>query len=333
MPKKTWRAWLALLLDSSLFLGISTLILLVDHVLIGSLLGLLLPGLVLTGFFVLGHDAGHRSFSDSERVNDFVGHLTTSFLGWPFHLWRLAHNVHHLHTNHVKMDIAWEPHTNKQIHRLPAFFRWTYTTVRSKIWAFWAGAFFHNLELWWKFFQRKLYRPEDRSKVWFSIVLTILATTSYAALAFALGSWYGLLTLFILPLIGFYFWMTTFTLLHHTHPDINFLQDKEWNKVEAQLDGTINVLYGKIVDWFTHDIAWHLHHHTSVAIPFYYLKDAQRHLQQAFPDRVKSQAFTLSHLLAVLRHCQAIKNFNEPTWTPFVTGCPDHGTGQQSSQA
>jgi len=315
--KSPAKAWCSLILNFTMFFVTCSIVLKIDHYLIGSIIGTVILGLLLTGFFVIGHDAGHRSFSDSEKVNDIVGHLTTSFLGWPFHLWRLAHNVHHLHTNHVRKDIAWEPHTNEQISRLPGVFKVTYVTVRSKLWAFWTGACFHNLELWIKFFKGKLYKPEDRRKVSLSIGLSIVATIAYALAAFLLGGWYGLLTLFVLPQLAFYFWMTTFTLLHHTHPDLEFKSESQWRKVEAQLDGTINVRYGRFVDFFTHDIAWHIPHHISVAIPFYHLKKAHLHIAAAFPHRVKDCFFSLTHLRAVLKTCQAIESFQQPHWMPF----------------
>ena len=63
-------------------------------------------GTALTGFFVIGHDAGHRSFAKRRWVNDLVGHLAFLPLIYPFHCWRLLHDHHHLHTNKMKQDNA-----------------------------------------------------------------------------------------------------------------------------------------------------------------------------------------------------------------------------------
>ena len=42
-------------------------------------------GTSLIGMFVLGHDCGHRSFSNRIWVNDLVGHLLFLPLIYPFH--------------------------------------------------------------------------------------------------------------------------------------------------------------------------------------------------------------------------------------------------------
>jgi omega-6 fatty acid desaturase (delta-12 desaturase) len=337
VPKEAYRkkpliAWTTLALDLSMLVGISAIILNINNYFIGCILGVTLLGLVFTGLFVIGHDAGHRSFSDSEAVNDFVGHLTTSHLGWPFHLWRLAHNVHHLHTNHALKDIAWEPHTNQQVAKLPAFFHFMYRAIRSNIYAYWLGALFHNSELWMKFLNGKLYKQEDRPIIWRSIAISVSSMFLYALTAFMLGGFYGLITLFIVPLAGFYFWMTTFTLLHHTHPDLKFLNDRNWDKVQAQLDGTITIHYGRVIDFFTHNIAWHAPHHVSIGIPHYNLKAVHASLKNSFPERVHEQDFSWSHLKAVLASCQAVNNFDDCTWVRFSADSVDDITDRSSEQ-
>ena len=44
-------------------------------------------GTAMTGCFVIGHDCAHRSFSNSRKVNDIVGHLFMLTLIYPFHGW------------------------------------------------------------------------------------------------------------------------------------------------------------------------------------------------------------------------------------------------------
>ena len=58
-----------------------------------------LTGTALTGFFVIGHDCGHRSFANRRWVNNWVGHIAMLPLIYPFHSWRLLHDIHHRHTN------------------------------------------------------------------------------------------------------------------------------------------------------------------------------------------------------------------------------------------
>jgi hypothetical protein len=57
------------------------------------------PPLPPAQFFVVGHDAGHRSFHKNNLVEDIVGTLMFAPLIFPFEPWRIKHNVHHAHTN------------------------------------------------------------------------------------------------------------------------------------------------------------------------------------------------------------------------------------------
>ncbi len=70
-------------------------------------------GTALTGFFVIGHDCGHRSFANRRWVNDLVGHVLFLPLIYPFHSWRILHNYHHTHTNKLDHDNAWQPFTSE----------------------------------------------------------------------------------------------------------------------------------------------------------------------------------------------------------------------------
>jgi hypothetical protein len=56
-------------------------------------------GTAFTGFFVIGHDCGHRSFSENKLLEDIVGTLAFMPLIYPFEPWRIKHNQHHAQTN------------------------------------------------------------------------------------------------------------------------------------------------------------------------------------------------------------------------------------------
>lgn len=56
-------------------------------------------------FGYLGHDAGHRSISKSEFINELIGHFGHSlFIGSSFSYWKFVHNQHHAEPNHPELD-------------------------------------------------------------------------------------------------------------------------------------------------------------------------------------------------------------------------------------
>ena len=56
--------------------------------------------------FVIGHDCGHGSFSDSKLVNAVVGHVTHAPLLVPFWPWAYSHKQHHRFHNHETRDMS-----------------------------------------------------------------------------------------------------------------------------------------------------------------------------------------------------------------------------------
>ncbi|KAL6275647.1 hypothetical protein ACE6H2_019248 [Prunus campanulata] len=66
-------------------------------------------GAMFWAVFVIGHDCGHGSFSDSRWLNSFVGHILHSAILVPFHGWRISHKTHHQNHGHVENDESWVP--------------------------------------------------------------------------------------------------------------------------------------------------------------------------------------------------------------------------------
>lgn len=64
---------------------------------------------VMTGLWVLAHECGHRSFSDSEAVCNVVGSVIHSALLVPFWSWKFSHAWHHENTCSMEHDEVFVP--------------------------------------------------------------------------------------------------------------------------------------------------------------------------------------------------------------------------------
>ncbi len=307
LTRSTGRSLAYLARDLALFATLAGLIAYV-HVGWAALPLSLLLGSVLTGIFVVGHDCGHRSFSDSTRLSDLVGEGATGLAFWPFHVWRLSHDLHHRHTHHIEKDIAWVPFTTKKLERSGMLERAVYWQTRSSLW--FLGSWFFTL-----YFVKdalrgtssRHFKPEDLTALRRSVGVTAALQTLYIGLAAHFLGWYGVIWIWLIPQAVFNFWLSTFTLLHHTHPEQRFLAASEWTFAAAQLGATIHVSYPRGVEWLAHDINWHVPHHVCVGIPHYHLRAAHRALKARFPS-VREEVFSWSLLSRVTAVCQQIED-------------------------
>lgn len=246
-------------------------------------------GTVLTGWFVIGHDCGHRSFAQRRWVNDWVGHVMMLPLIYPFHCWRILHDYHHLHTNKMDVDNAWCPWKPEVYTTLNPILKGFYWIMRGSCW--WIGSIAHWAVL---HFNLSNFHPRDRRKAATSMLVVIgFAAIAFPTLIATTGVW-GFVKFWLMPWLGYHFWMSTFTLVHHTLPDIQFRPVPEWNEVEGQLDGTVHCDYPRWVEILCHDINVHIPHHVSVAIPSYNLRLAHATLKQNWGDRLHEERFSLA---------------------------------------
>jgi len=58
----------------------------------------LAQGTMFWALFVIGHDCGHNSFSNSRAANDVIGNIVHTSIMVPYHGWRISHRTHH--SNH-----------------------------------------------------------------------------------------------------------------------------------------------------------------------------------------------------------------------------------------
>ena len=255
-------------------------------------------GTSLIGLFVLGHDCGHRSFSNRIWVNDLVGHLLFLPLIYPFHAWRIMHNHHHKHTNNLDEDNTWTPFSPEEYEQLSPLYKWWYQRMRGKFW--WLGSVAHwaVLHLDWR-----LFKGKQREQVRFSVLLVaVTAAIGFPWLFLNFGIW-GFVKFWLVPWLIYHFWMSTFTIVHHTLPNIPFTPKNQWHEATAQLCGTVHCQYPWWVEFLCHDINVHIPHHLTTAIPWYNLRLAHNSLKENWGEYLQERKFSWSLMVEISEHC------------------------------
>ena len=255
-------------------------------------------GTALTGFFVVAHDCGHRSFAKRRWVNDVVGHLFLLPLIYPFHSWRLLHNYHHTHTNKLDQDNAWHPFLPEFYDSLGKLGQWGYQALRGRFW--WIASIVHWVGL---HFDLSQFKDKDREKVKLSVTVVLVFAAFFFPILIATTGLWGLIKFWLMPWLVYHFWMSTFTLVHHTDPEIPFYSTEKWQAASAQLFGTVHCNYPRWVEILCHDINVHIPHHISTAIPSYNLRMAHRSLQQNWGSDLCECQFSWSLIKRITNHC------------------------------
>ncbi|KAI5674985.1 hypothetical protein M9H77_05935 [Catharanthus roseus] len=173
-------------------------------------------GTMFWAIFVLGHDCGHGSFSNSILLNNVVGHILHSFILVPYHGWRISHRTHHQNHGNVEKDESWVPLPEKLFKSLD------YSTkfLRYKI-PF--PMFAYPMYLWYRSPGKRgshfnpysdLFQPNERKQ----IVTSTICWTTMLALLFYFSTIIGpiqILKLYGLPYLIFVMWLDFVTYLHH----------------------------------------------------------------------------------------------------------------------
>lgn len=92
------------------------------------------------------------------------------------------------------------------------------------------------------------------------VLVSLAAVAAFALVGIPLIGYYagiaGVVKYWLMPWLGYHFWMSTFTVVHHTAPHIPFKPANEWNAAKAQLSGTVHCDYPKWCALILTDI-WH----------------------------------------------------------------------------
>jgi len=255
-------------------------------------------GTAATGLFVIGHDCGHRSLVKSIKWNDIIGTISFLPLLYPFHGWRISHNVHHQNTNKLEVDTAWQPVTQKQFTEGNMVMKFFFIVTRSPLW--FLSSVGHE---YFAHYNLSIFNEDDRKKVVMSIKhVAIFSVVFFPLMYYYVGMW-GIVKYWGVPWLGFHFWMSTFTLIHHTAPHIPFLPANKWRDAVASLQHTIHCKYPAWVDYLCHDISVHIPHHVTTAIPHYRLRLAYDSIKKNWGPYLHECEFSGELMWNILTNC------------------------------
>ncbi|KAG2555498.1 fatty acid desaturase DES3-like [Panicum virgatum] len=272
-------------------------------------------GTMFWALFVLGHDCGHGSFSDSATLNSAVGHLLHSFILVPYHGWRISHRTHHQNHGHIERDESWHPITEKLYRQLEPRTKKLRFTVPFPLLAF-------PVYLWYRSPGKNgshflpssdLFSPKERADVMLSTTCCCVMLASLLAMACAFGPLH-LLKLYAVPYLVFVMWLDLVTYLHHhgsPEQQLPWYRGEEWSYLRGGLT-TVDRDYGWI-NKIHHDIGTHVIHHLFPQIPHYHLVEATKAarpvLGRYYREPQKSAGPLPLHLFGVLLRSLRVDHF------------------------
>jgi len=267
-----------------------------------------IQGTFFWALFVIGHDCGHGSFSPSTRFNNFIGHISHTFILVPFHSWRLSHHLHHTYHSHVQKDHSYVATTQTKYESMaPAARIYRYTFYLFGGWPLYLLMGMADRDDYHFWPNDALCKNEEEKSQMRESIAWIIGFVGILAL---IGYYQGLSTLLVYylpPYIVFSMWISLVTHLHHTHPDVPWFRDPDWSYMRGALS-TVDRNYG-IVEPIHHDIGTHTVHHLFNKIPHYHLKEATVAIKPILGEyHKKSEDQVLSAMLKIWNHCRYVSD-------------------------
>lgn len=281
-----------------------------------------LSAMVISGLFIVAHDAAHGALFASKRLNRVIGTIAMLPSWHVYEGWTLGHNrIHHGYTVREGFDFVWHPYTPEQfaamstLGRLRHRFEWSW---------FGAGAYYLR-EVWWHKMivgapparWAKTIR-RDRIIVWSFVAVASLAlgALGWASYGSVVGILWMILKVLVIPFLGFSFVIASFVHVHHIQPNIRWWKRREWTKWHGQMEGT-TVLRARFgLNFFFHWIMVHVPHHVDMRIPMYNLELATDAMKEAFPGTIHDEPLRFMDFVRNTRVCR-LYDFDEARWYTY----------------
>ena len=248
-------------------------------------------GSVMTGVWVIAHECGHQSFSESKWLNDSVGWVLHSALLVPYHSWRISHSNHHANTCSMEHDEVFVPSTRSEfgptpvsespvVHALDVakmlVFGWpAYLVANAAGPAKYAGKANSHFSPFSALFTSENFQDIVVSSIGFALAVAGIALAAREWGALQVAAYYGV------PYLVVNAFLVLITYLQHTDDYIPHYRAGEWTYLRGALS-TVDRSFGWLLDYTLHHITdTHVVHHLFSQMPFYNAVEATRHVKQA----------------------------------------------------
>ncbi|MEM1087808.1 MAG: fatty acid desaturase [Pseudomonadota bacterium] len=269
-----------------------------------------LIGTMCWSLFVIGHDAGHGSFSRNRKLNTAVGILTHSMILVPYRGWQRSHALHHMKTGHLEDEEVFRAHRRGEESRVHKIL------FRSGIFIFIGWPLY---KLGFRNGSKKSPRKSNHfltdsdlyvKSVRWSWLLGLMAIGAFVFLYVSLGvvfGWAFFVKYILAPYLIYSAWLTFVTYMQHVAPDVPVYSAGDWTRLKGAL-ASVDRNYGPF-NWLTHNIGnLHMIHHLFPTIPHYRLKEATDAITPALGDwYIKSDRFILFDFVRSLVGCHYVE--------------------------
>ena len=248
-------------------------------------------GAVCTGVWVLAHECGHQSFSESELANNIVGTICHSLLLVPYHSWRITHGKHHSNTGSCENDEVFAPATRsdwgkEMLRESPIAQCWGILVMLTVGWM--PGYLVFNATGPGKYKGKNanhfsptavFFKPEEywmivQTDIAFFTVLALLSYCVYTY-SFATVAFY-----YFIPWTITNYHLVLITYLQHTDVFMPHFRGAEWNWLRGALC-TVDRSFGPLLDHTFHHITdTHVCHHLFSKMPFYHAQEATESMKK-----------------------------------------------------
>jgi acyl-lipid omega-6 desaturase (Delta-12 desaturase) len=223
-----------------------------------------------TRIFIIFHDCCHYSFFKSRKANQIVGTITGIMTFFPFYQWQHNHSVHHASSGNLdKRGVGdiWVL-TVEEYASASLSTRIKYRLYRSPLVMFGLGPIYEFL------IRNRFNRKGARLKERLNVYLTNVSIVGIIAL---LGYFIGWESFLLVQFPMFYIagvmgvWLFY---VQHNFENSYFEENKDWEYVQAAVEGSSFYKLPKVLQWFTGNIGFHHVHHLAPRVPNYMLESA-----------------------------------------------------------
>lgn len=235
-----------------------------------------LMGFFMWCLFVVGHDCGHTTFSNSTFINSICGHLCHAPLCVPFWPWAQSHHQHHSYHNHIEKDHSFPwyrkeewaavPDAQKAVLASPVHPLFIYGLVYLLL-GYADGSHFNPFS--------SLFKTKTQRVQCFVSSVAVVAFVYFMIDYVFEYNWMEAAIKYLVPWMVFNYWLVMVTYMQHHEEDTITYDDNDFVFSVAAME-TVDRTYGWGIDDLHHNItdSHVVHHLFFTKMPHYQIKKA-----------------------------------------------------------